>query len=152
MSGIGKSMHGMELHTAPGDGAYRPSRPPGRAHPSVGYWQEWTPTDPQPNNGYDAELHLPAGTYLLNASANIVINAQASGPAAVECSLFVGETNVSLHQLTLSPGEGESISATSHVDSAAPTVIQWVCSSTTGPMQLHLAVTALKVDELHHIE
>ncbi len=87
----------------------------------------------------------------MNASASIFLSSEAAAPAQVECSLFVGEKNVSLNQCTLAAGDGESISATSHVDSAAPAVVQWVCGSTAAPFRLSLAVTALKVGKLHHV-
>jgi hypothetical protein len=124
--------------------------PDGGRHPVEGYWEDWTPTDPQPHTGYDAELHLPPGAYLVNACASVCLGSDAAGPSELECSLFVGAVNVSLHQSTLSPGEGESLAATAHVDAADTTVVQWVCSSSTGPFQLSLGVTAIKVDRLYH--
>lgn len=167
------------MHTAPhGDShrdhdsapertlSVRPSPAKGRRTSAIeGYWQEWTPPDPVLDVGYDAELHLPPGKYILNASASILLYNEAVASTLVECSLFVGETNVSLNQFTLSAGEGESISATSHIDSTAPTVVQWVCgayppeaadtpdahASATAPFRLSLAVTALKVDKLHYV-
>jgi hypothetical protein len=101
--------------------------------------------------GYDAELHLPPGAYIVNASASIRLKSNASAASDVECSLFVGQKNVSLNQLTLSPGEGESIAATAHVKAAKLTPVQWVCGSTAGPFRLSLAVTAVRVSQLHHV-
>lgn len=128
----------------------KPPKPPKDA-PVEGYWQEWTPDDPLPNHGYSTQLYLPPGAYIVNASAGIRLAAEASGPSEVECSLFVDEENRSLNQLTLTPGDGQSIAATAHVESTEPTEVQWNCGGTTAPFRLQLAVTAIKVDRLHHI-
>ena len=126
-------------------------KPPAAATPHIGYWSEWSPPDPLTHHGYVADLHLPPGAYLLNASANILIEGDAPDVAEVECSLFVDAVNVTLHQYVLAPGQGQSMSATSHAESTNPIEIQWVGSSTTGPFRFHLAVTAMKVDELRHV-
>lgn len=131
----------------------KPGKPPKPSDPALveGYWQEWTPEDPLPNNGYCTQLYLPAGTYIVNAAAGIRLAADASGPSEVECSLFVASENRSLNQLVLTPGQGQSIAATAHVDCAETTEVQWNCGSTTAPFRLQLAVTAIQVHRLHHV-
>lgn len=119
--------------------------------PVEAYWQEWTPENPLPHNGYCTQLFLPPGSYIVNASASIRLAAEASGPSEVECSLFVGQENRSLNQFTLAVGEGESIAATSHVESAEPVEVQWNAGGTTAPFRLQLAVTAIEVHRLHHV-
>jgi hypothetical protein len=119
--------------------------------PTEGYWQEWTPEDPLANNFYCTELYLPPGLYLLNASASLRLGGDAPGPSEVECSLFVGEENRFLTQLTLSPGEAEAMAATGHVDSLGITRVEWSCGGTAAPFRLQLAVTAIRVDRLHYV-
>jgi hypothetical protein len=135
----------------------KPSAEPGKPpKPSEGplvegYWEEWTPEDPVPDMGYCTQLYLPPGAYIVTAAAGIRLAAEAMGPSEVECSLFVGLENRSLTQLTLGPGEGESIAATAHVDSTEPTEVQWNCGGTAAPFRLQLAVTAIRVQRLHHV-
>lgn len=139
-------------HTEPTHGAGHHDRPgkPGKPT-SEGYWVEWSPDTPEANTGYDAELHLPPGAYILTATANVRLASEATGPSEVECSLFVGEKNVSLHQLRMPPGDVTTLAATAHAELSETTTIQWVCGSTTGPWYVDLAVTAVKVDILHYI-
>jgi len=128
-------------------GGKKPPKP-SEATPVEGYWQEWTPEGPLPNNGYCTQLYLPAGAYIVNAAAAVRLSPDAIGSAEVECSLFVGSENRSLNQLDLSPGEGQSIAATAHVECSETTEVQWNCGSTTAPFRLQLAVTAVKVHRL----
>ncbi|MFM6848408.1 MAG: hypothetical protein ACKOVB_04820 [Terrabacter sp.] len=125
-------------------------KPPQEA-PTDGYWQEWTPEDPLPNNGYCTQLFLPPGAYIVNGSASVHLAPEASGPSEVECSLFVNQENRSLNQMVLAPGQGTSIAATAHVESTEPAEVQWNCDGTTAPFRLQLAVTAIKVHHLFHV-
>ncbi|WP_404392728.1 hypothetical protein [Humibacillus xanthopallidus] len=136
-----------ERHGAPQGKSPKPPQEP----PVDGYWQEWTPEDPLPSNGYCTQLYLPPGAFIVNAAASIRLAAEAPGPSEVECSLFVGADNRSLNQMTLAPGQGTSIAATAHVDSTEPTEVQWNCGGTTAPLRLQLAVTAIKVHHLFHV-
>lgn len=127
-----------------------PPRPTADVLPEA-YWEEWTPEDPLPNHGYCTQLYLPPGAYVLTATAGIRLAAEATGPSEVECSLFVGEENRSLNQLSLAAGNGQSIAATAHLECTEPTEVQWNCGGTTAPYRLQLAVTAIRVGRLHHV-
>jgi hypothetical protein len=116
-----------------------------------GYWDEWAPADPQPRTGYCLELHLPAGTFIVNATAFVRLEGGSAAPAEIECSLFLGARNVSLSQFPLAPAAGQSVAATTHVEAQSPTVVQWVCGSTSGPWRVSLAMTGIRVAALHRV-
>lgn len=134
----------------------RHERPPGsatagrRARVRNGYWQEWSPEDPEPRTGYVVDLQLPSGKYIVNAHASLHIDASASERSDVDCSLFVGGESRVAYAYPVSPGQGECFAATSHVDASNAVEVQWVCGSSVGPLRLHLAITAIEVDQLHH--